>query len=358
MTSTIAGAGQVGRRGFLRRAGLALGLPALGGLLAACGGPRLMPGPDTGAASLGHGHGGVSPGGSAGAMSVDEMDRLHEEGVQAFLAGTRTAIEGGQPLEPRVEGGVKVFDLTAGPVQWEVSPGTVVPALAYNGQVPGPELRVTEGDRVRINFTNALEESSAIHWHGVLVPNAMDGVTYITQPPVKPGGRFTYEFVARNPGTHMYHAHHNSTHQVGKGLLGAFIIEPRDRAGEPTYDLDRTMVLNDDLGGYTLNGKSFPATRAIVANLGQRLRLRYIAQGQMIHPMHLHGVPQRVVARDGYWLPQPYLVDTVTVAPGERWDVIVDCTEPGIWAFHCHVLSHAESAHGMTGLVSALIIEA
>src|SRR5688572_18324840 len=106
MTGTIEGVRQVGRRSFLRGAGLGLGLPALGGLLAACGGPRLMTGPDTGAASLEHGHGAATPGGSVGAMSVDEMDRLHEEGVNAFLAGTRTAVEGGRPLEPRVEGEV------------------------------------------------------------------------------------------------------------------------------------------------------------------------------------------------------------------------------------------------------------
>jgi FtsP/CotA-like multicopper oxidase with cupredoxin domain len=117
------------------------------------------------------------------------------------------------------------------------------------------------------------------------------------------------------------------------------------------------MILNDQLGGFTINGKGFPATAPVVATLGQKLRIRYMNEGQIIHPMHLHGLPQLVIAKDGWPQPQPWLCDTLNVAPGERWDVIVDCTEVGVWAFHCHVLSHAESDHGMFGMVTALIIK-
>jgi manganese oxidase len=256
-----------------------------------------------------------------------------------------------------MDGDVKVFELTCSVVQWEVTPGTRVEAWTYNGVMPGPEIRVTDGDKVRVVVKNELPESTAVHWHGLIVPNNMDGVPFITQPPIKPGETFTYEFTVKNSGSHMYHSHHNAAFQVGKGLLGAFIVEPKDKSQDPEYDLDYTMIINDQAGGFTLNGKGFPATEPIVAKLGQKLRVRYMNEGLLIHPMHLHGIPQLVFARDGWNLPQPYMCDTVNVAPGERWDVLVDCTEPGVWAFHCHVLSHAESAHGMFGMVTALIVQ-
>jgi FtsP/CotA-like multicopper oxidase with cupredoxin domain len=142
---------------------------------------------------------------------------------------------------------------------------------------------------------------------------------------------------------------------VTKGLLGPFIIEPKDKSQDPAHDHDYTLVLNDSGFGFTINGKSFPATAPLTAKLGQKVRIRYMNEGVMIHPMHLHGMPQLVFAKDGWNLPNPFKCDTLNVAPGERWDVIVDCTEPGVWAFHCHILPHAESAHGMFGMVTALI---
>jgi len=115
--------------------------------------------------------------------------------------------------------------------------------------------------------------------------------------------------------------------------------------------------LNDQLGGFTLNGKGFPATQPLTAKVGQKVRIRYMNEGQMIHPMHLHGMPQQVFAKDGWNLPQPYMCDTVNIAPGERYDSIVDCTEAGVWAFHCHILSHAEGPTGMYGMVTVLIVK-
>ena len=109
--------------------------------------------------------------------------------------------------------------------------------------------------------------------------------------------------------------------------------------------------------GFTLNGKSFPATEPIVAKLGQKVRIRYMNEGMMIHPMHLHGMHQTVIAKDGWPQPQPWKCDTLNIAPGERWDVIVKCNNPGTWAFHCHILPHAESDHGMFGMVTALIVQ-
>lgn len=285
-------------------------------------------------------------------ISFEQMDAMHEAGVKAFPA--KTAGLGGQIMAPTIVRGVKVFDLTTRAVSWEVSPGQLVDAYAYNGQVPGPEIHVRRGDRVRFVLHNRLPESTSIHFHGLTVPNAMDGVPYITQPVVKPGESFTYEFtIVDTPGTYMYHSHHNATIQVGRGLLGALIID----GGEDRWDVEQTMVLGDGELGFTLNGKGFPATAPIVARIGQRVLVRFMNEGQMIHPMHLHGFHFRVIARDGQPIPSPYSLDTVSVAPGERWDVEFVANQPGIWAFHCHILSHAESEHGMHGMVTAVIVK-
>jgi len=212
-------------------------------------------------------------------------------------------------------------------------------------------------DRVRMIVKNDLPESTAVHFHGCEIPNDQDGVPFITQPPIKSGQSYTYEFTAPNPGSHMYHSHHNSAKQVGLGLLGAFIIEPKDTSKEPKVDVDYVFILNDGAHGYTFNGKSFPATEPIVAKLGQKVRIRYMNEGMMIHPMHLHGMHQTVISKDGWPLPAPYRCDTLNIAPGERYDVIVNCNNPGTWAFHCHILPHAESDHGMFGMVTALVVQ-
>ena len=280
---------------------------------------------------------------------------MHEKGVKAFPA--KTSGKGNQLLLPKVVGGVKVYDLTAKVVQWETEPAKFVTGWTYNGVVPGPQIRVREGDRVRIVLKNELPESTAMHFHGLEVPNDQDGVPFITQPPIKPGQTYTYEFTVPNSGTHMYHAHHNATKQVGLGLLGAFIVEPKTKTAYDNVDVDYVMILNDGAHGYTLNGKSFPATEPIVAKKGQTVRIRYMNEGMMIHPMHLHGMHMTVIARDGWPQPAPFKCDTINIAPGERWDVIVKCTNPGTWAFHCHILPHAESPQGMFGMVTALIVK-
>ena len=253
---------------------------------------------------------------------------------------------------------MKVYELTAKKIQWETEPGHMVEAWAYNDQVPGPQIRVTSGDRVKVILHNQLPESTAIHFHGLELPNAMDGVPFITQPPVKPGQSFTYEFVVPNHGSHMYHSHHDSAKQVGLGLLGAFIVEPKEKTKDDSPDVDQVFILNDGAHGYTFNGKSFPATQPIVAKLGHKVRIRFMNEGMMIHPMHLHGMHMTVIAKDGWTVPAPWRCDTLNVAPGERWDVIVNCNNPGTWAFHCHILPHAESEHGMFGMVTALVVQA
>lgn len=318
----------------------------------AAGGPAAV-------ATMDHGNATQSAGSAAAGTATPAkdwklMNQHHEEGVKTFLAQPKTIRS--VPMPFTVQDGIKVFEVTAKKVQWEVTPGQMVEAYTYNGVVPGPEIRVTEGDKVRIRLKNNLgDEATAIHFHGLLIPNPMDGVPFITQPPVNPGEMFIYDFIARNPGSHMYHSHMNSAFQVTKGLLGAFIIEPKDKGAYPAFDKEYTMILGDGPLGYTLNGKGFPGTEVVTANKGEKLLVRFMNEGLMIHPMHLHGMPMTIVAQDG-WVNTPYKCDTVNVAPGQRIDAIVDCTEVGAWAFHCHILSHAESDMGMFGMVTALVV--
>jgi FtsP/CotA-like multicopper oxidase with cupredoxin domain len=289
---------------------------------------------------------------------ADDMDAMHEKGVKIFLdnAGKDDSFWP-KPLDYKTEGGYKVFELTCKEVQWDTGGGAKVHAMTYNGIVPGPVIRIVEGDNVRINVHNEMRQSTAVHFHGVLLPNKMDGVPFITQAPIKPGASFTYEFTAKNPGSHMYHSHHNSTEQVTGGLLAPFIIEPADKSKEPVYDTEYILVLNDTGIGLTINGKGFPYTQPIIARKGEKVRIRYMNEGLLIHPMHLHGLEQSVFAKDGWTLPQPYTCDTLNIAPGERYDVLVNCHTPGAWAFHCHILAHAESQTGMFGMVTAVVVQ-
>jgi len=349
------------RRSFLRVGALAVGA----GALAACK-PTSAQNVAVGngkATDSDHSGGSMAPHAAPVAAATDprakseQMDAMHEKGVKAFPAAT--AGKGNQLMAPRMDKGVKVYELTAKEMEWETKPGTKVKAWAYNEQVPGPQIRVTEGDRVRVILKNELSESTAMHFHGLELPNDVDGVPFITQPPVKPGATYTYEFTVPigNAGSHMYHSHLNAAQQVGQGMLGAFVVEPKRPRKIEKVDVDYVMILNDGVHGYTLNGKEFPATEPIVAKLGQKVRIRFMNEGMMIHPMHLHGMHMTVIDKDGWAQPAPWKCDTLNVAPGERWDVIVTCNNPGTWAFHCHILPHAEGPHGMFGMVTALVVQ-
>lgn len=303
-------------------------------------------GDDSSSQAAGHSSHGMS------GMSAQQMVKVDAAVTKSYPAETKSL--GGQPLEPEVVDGVKVFELTADEIRWEVEPGKALDAMAYNGMLPGPQINADLGDQVRVVLHNKLDQPTTLHFHGVRVPNAMDGVPVITQDPVMPGESFTYEFTLRNSGTHMYHPHFNATEQITEGLLGAFVVHD---PGDPEVAVDQTIVLNDGPLGFTINGKGFPATAPIALSQGQTLRLRYMNEGLQIHPMHLHGLVQRVISKDGYRLPRPYSVDTLMVAPGERYDVLVKADEPGVWVFHCHILNHVEGPEGMFGMVTAVIVE-
>lgn len=269
-----------------------------------------------------------------------------------------TEMQGGQPLPYREEAGVKVFEITTQEVQWPIMEGVSVTALTYNGTVPGPLMRVTEGDRVRVLVKNELDDPTTVHFHGVELPNAMDGVPDVTQDPILPGETFVYEFEAKPAGTFWYHSHFEGDVQVGAGLYAPFIVDPKESA-DPLPDVDVTLMIGEwlvrggqtfaamPMGGmepnyFTINGKAFPATETIDVKKGQLVRLRLVGTGQFIHPMHLHGLPFKVVATDGHPVPEAAQLtkDTLSVAPGERYDIEFVATEPGQWMLHCHILHH------------------
>jgi FtsP/CotA-like multicopper oxidase with cupredoxin domain len=294
-----------------------------------------------------------------GSMMANDPKAAHMmEPITAPNVQPATETTGGQPLAYRDENGVKIFELTTKAVQWTILDGVTVTAYTYNGTVPGPMIRVTEGDQVKIIVKNELPVPTTIHWHGVEVPNAMDGVPGVTQDPIQPGETFTYEFIAKPAGTFMYHSHYEGDVQVGAGLYAPFIIDPKVPEANPPV-VDKTLMISEwrmtdgqtyaamPMGGmepnyFTINGKSFPSTETITVKKGDLVRLRLIAIGQLIHPMHLHGMSFKIVATDGHPVPEAAQLtkDTVSVAPGERYDIEFTATETGQWMLHCHILHH------------------
>lgn len=305
---------------------------------------------------IGDGGGGVAAPPSTAAMTPEEMDASAHGRAAAFPEATEG--EGGQLLEPTVlPDGTKEFDLTVDIVQWEVEKGKIVEAWAYNEQIPGPTLMVNDGDKLRINVTNNLDESTTVHWHGVDVPNEMDGVPDITQPQIKVGETFTYEFTVIGPAVGMYHSHSNSQKQVPMGLSAGMIIARLPIPAGVTVSQEIPFIVNDGGNlGFTINGKAFPATKPIVAKVGETILVHYFNEGLQAHPMHLHGPTQTVIAKDGHPLPQPYVADTILVGPGERYSVLVTPNRPGAWAWHCHILTHAEAPEGLIGMTTALVV--
>ncbi|MEU7694448.1 multicopper oxidase domain-containing protein [Microbispora hainanensis] len=255
-----------------------------------------------------------------------------------------------------VVGSVKVFKLCMSQTDWEVSPGVVKLAYTFNGIVPGPTIKVNEGDKVRVIVQNDLPEHTAVHWHGMVLPNAQDGVPDITQPHILPGETYTYEWTAKSTGTHWYHSHMGGG-QVGRGLYGALLVTPT--LGDIAADKHYTIQIGDGSNGFTFNGKSYPATAPLAAAVNQKVHIRLIGAGpEMIHPIHLHGAAFQVVAQDGNKLASPYTVDTLNVGVGQTYDIVFQPKEPGKWLLHCHIFSHSEGPNGMIGLVTIVNVTA
>ncbi|MDQ1515949.1 MAG: hypothetical protein QOE80_1779 [Actinomycetota bacterium] len=255
--------------------------------------------------------------------------------------------------------GAKVFKLDAAPYTWIVAPGVKKQAFAYNGTVPGPTIRVIEGDKVRVVVSNHLPMGTAVHWHGMVLPNKMDGVPGITQDPIEPGASMTYEFVAVATGTHWYHSHFDGD-QVGKGLYGSLEVVPH--TGDRAVDRDYRLFVGDTNLGFVINGRTYPGTEPLKAKVGEKIRIRLTPTGELSHPFHLHGQPFQLVAQDGFDLPQPITMDTLLISTAQTFDIITVALAPGKWMFHCHIFSHMHAAgphagHQMAGLVTTLDVE-
>ena len=272
---------------------------------------------------------------------------------------------------------LREFTLTAKEIDWEIMDGTTVRAWTYNGQMPGPEIRVTEGDRVRIALRNQLPVGTSIHWHGVNLPPEMDGPVGLNQAAVEPGDTFVYEFIATPAGTRWYHSHADPTAQIALGLYGALIVEPREP--QRSYDREFTYMLNEwDLeltpdvamgraprgprdqmlrGGelgtdlFLMNGHAHESIPPIKLTEGERVLVRLINAGNLPHAIHTHGHSFRIVATDGNDVPEgmEFVKDTVLIGPGERYDLELVGDNPGVWMFHCHMENHA--ANGMMSLI-------
>ena len=270
-------------------------------------------------------------------------------------------------------GQTKRFDLTVKEAAWELLPGVTTRTVTFNGTVPGPTIRVTEGDTVEIAVTNALGEPTSVHWHGLHVPNNQDGVAGVTQPAITPGQTFAYRFIAPHAGSFMYHAHGpNSREQIDRGLYAPFIIDPA--GGDPIRaDAEYTLSIGNWMVGdgmtnmsamsmaydyFTINGKSYPATQPITATQGQLIRIRFLNPSQTIHPMHLHGTDMAIIAKDGEPLAQPQRINTLTLAPGETYDVVFRADKPGTWLLHCHDLHHSSNAgQAPGGLIVPIVVK-
>lgn len=258
------------------------------------------------------------------------------------------------------------FTLIASTTAWQIGPGRPVTAYAYNGTMPGPVLRGVVGDTFRVTLINNLPVATTIHWHGLPVPNGMDGVPGLTSPIVRSGESFTYVFDVWSPGTYWYHPHADSSAQISRGLYGMLIVDPPADAAPPAYDREVLLMIGEygagammagGMGASTLliNGKTAPAIPGVRARLGERVLFRIVNTGNMVHPMHVHGLHWLIVATDGFALDVPYKKDTLPVNAGERFDGILLADNPGAWMIHCHNLEHVTDRP--SGLVFDFIIE-
>lgn len=269
----------------------------------------------------------------------------------------------GWSLPWRMNNGVKEFHLVAEPVLREMAPGMKAHLWGYNGQSPGPTIEVVEGDQVRIFVTNRLPEHTSIHWHGQPLPNGMDGVSGLTQPPIQPGKTFMYEFIAKRPGTFMYHPHADEMTQMAMGMMGTWITHPKNTKFMPVdrdfvfllnaYDIDPgsyTPKINTmlDFNLWTFNSRVFPGIDPMVVRKNDRVRIRFGNLTMTNHPIHLHGHEFQVTGTDGGWVPPTARWPEVTtdVAVGQMRAIEFIADNPGDWAFHCHKSHHTMNAMG------------
>jgi FtsP/CotA-like multicopper oxidase with cupredoxin domain len=269
----------------------------------------------------------------------------------------------GWSLPSRMADGARQFHLVAQPVTQEIAPGMTANLWGYNGRSPGPTLEMVEGERVRIFVTNKLPEPTTVHWHGMPVPNGMDGVAGVTQAAIAPGDTWQYEFIARRSGSFMYHPHADDMMQMAMGMMGCIVVHPKD-ARTMRVDRDYAFLINaydiqpgtlvprvgtmTDFNTWTWNSRVFPGIEPLFALRGERVRIRIGNLSMDSHPIHLHGHSFEVTGTDGGWVPKSarWPEVTVDVAPGQMRVIEFIAEEAGDWALHCHKSHHAMNAMG------------
>lgn len=274
-------------------------------------------------------------------------------------------IPNGAALPFKINGGVKVFHLIAEEVDHAFDAGLRAKCWGFNGRVNATVLEAVEGERVRIYVTNRLPVATAIHWHGFYLPNGMDGVGGLTQPYIKPGETVKYEWTLRQHGTLMYHAHHDEMTQMGMGMIGMFVVHPRNPAPEQFVERDFALLLSEwvieagtarpntlkmnDANILTINGKVFPSTAPLIARTGDKVRLRVGNLSAMSHhPLHIHGHHFRITATDGEAIPlsAQWPETTALIGVGQTRDLEFIADAPGDWALHCHMTHHVMNQMG------------
>jgi FtsP/CotA-like multicopper oxidase with cupredoxin domain len=307
--------------------------------------------------------------GRAQAAAIPEAPSISEAATQPPLAPPvgqdyhPVVTLNGWTLPWRMNGEWKEFHLVAEPVVREIAPGMTAHLWGYNGQSPGPTIEAVEGDKVRIFVTNRLPEHTTIHWHGMLLPNGMDGVGGLTQPHIKPGKTFVYEFMLKKSGTFMYHPHADEMVQMAMGMMGFFVVHPRDPAFMRVdrdfvfllnaYDIDpgsyvpKVMTMTD-FNLWTFNSRVFPGIDHLVVRKGDRVRVRVGNLTMTNHPIHMHGYHFAVTCTDGGWVPEsarwPETSIDLPVGAIRAYEFVAD--EPGDWALHCHKSHHTMNAMG------------
>jgi FtsP/CotA-like multicopper oxidase with cupredoxin domain len=277
----------------------------------------------------------------------------------------------GSTLPLKVVSGVKVGHLVAGAFDHEFTPGLKAECWGYNGATPGPTIELVEGDRVRIYVTNRLPEPTTVHWHAMIVPNGMDGVSGLNQKAIPPGETYVYEFTAKTPGTYMYHPHFDEMTQIALGMTGMIVVHPRAPRG-PHVDRDFAIMLHEwsvkvgmrrpdpfemtDFNVFTMNSKAFPSTEPLLVGKGERVRIRLGNLSPMDHhPIHIHGVHFKVTATDGGYIPESaqWSETTVLVPTGSARVIEFVPDEPGDWAMHCHMTHHimTQMGHGIPNML-------
>ena len=301
------------------------------------------------------------PGGNKASAAEVTPAPLADPGANARRPFTPVTTPNGSTLPFVLKDGVKEFHLVAEPVKREFAPGMTVNCWGYNGQTPGPTIEAVEGDRVRILVTNKLPEPTSVHWHGLIVPNGMDGVGGVTQRAIPPGETYAYEFPLVQHGTHMYHPHTDEMIQMAMGMEGFFVIHPKDGETDPV-DRDFCIFLQEwavepgtstpnpnvmtDFNLFTFNSRIYPGTDPLVVKRGDRVRVRLANLSMDSHPIHFHGHVWEVVGTDGGPIPKSarYLEATTNVPPGTTRTMEFVADNPGDWPFHCHKNHHAMNA--------------